>query len=73
MSDAPIDDESIEEFEERLQEETRDAYEQHEAEQSDALDAIASGSDLEEYQTVALGELELEVKAWLPWRNDRMQ
>jgi hypothetical protein len=66
MSDAPIDDESIEEFEERLQEETRDAYEQHEAEQSDALDAIASGSDLEEYQTVALGELELEVKAWLP-------
>lgn len=66
MSDALPSEEEQESFRENLLEDTREAYKQHEAEQSDALDAIASGSDLEEYQTVTLGELELEVKAWLP-------
>jgi len=66
MSDAPPSEEERESFRENLLEDTREAYKQHEAEQSDALDAIASGSDLEEYETVVLGELELEVKAWLP-------
>jgi hypothetical protein len=66
MSDALPSEEEQESFRENLLEDTREAYKQHEAEQSDALDAIASGSDLEEYATVQLGELELEVKAWLP-------
>jgi hypothetical protein len=66
MSDALPSEEEQESFRENLLEDTREAYKQHEAEQSDALDAIASGSDLEEYETVELGELELEVKAWLP-------
>lgn len=34
--------------------------------QNEALAAIAEGGELEDYETVTLGELEIEVKAWLP-------
>lgn len=35
------------------------------AKQNEALEAIASGEELERYETVSLGNLEIEVKGWL--------
>ena len=44
----------------------KDHKKEAEAEQQAALEAIAQGGDLERYATVELGELEIEVKAWIP-------
>lgn len=61
--------ESEEEAKERQKELIQDAKEHKaelEAEQNEALEAIKQGSQYEEYETVQMGELEFEVKAWLP-------
>jgi hypothetical protein len=49
-----------------LIEESRERKQELEAKQNEALAAISEGEDLEEYATVELGELELEVKEWIP-------
>lgn len=54
------------EKERELLEDARETKKELEQQQNEALEAIAKGGDLEEYETVELGELELEVKSWLP-------
>lgn len=54
------------EKEQELLEDARQSKEELEQAQNEALEAIASGEELEQYETVSLGDLELEVKAWLP-------
>lgn len=54
------------EKEQELLEDARQSKAELEAAQNEALEAIASGEELEQYETVSLGELELEVKAYLP-------
>lgn len=49
-----------------LIEQTKETVEDLEAKQNEALEQIRRGGDIERYDTVSLGELELEVKAWLP-------
>lgn len=61
--------ESEAEYEQRREELIKDAAEtkrETDQKQQDALKAIAQGEQLEDYETVYLGDLELEVKAWLP-------
>jgi hypothetical protein len=54
------------EKEQELLEEAREAKQKLEEAQNEALAAIASEDGLEDYATVELGDLELEVKSWLP-------
>jgi hypothetical protein len=69
MTDTEIAPESEEEYEQRRQELIEEAKaDKNELDdaQNEALAAIASEGGLEDYATVELGELEIEVKAWLP-------
>lgn len=69
MTDTEIAPESEEEYEERRQElieEAKADKKELDDAQNEALAAIASEEGLEDYATVELGELEIEVKAWLP-------
>lgn len=66
MDATPQTEEEAEARKQQLIEETREAKRELDQAQSEALDQIASGGDLEKFETVELGELELEVKAWLP-------
>lgn len=62
-----VDTES--EYEEKRHELITDAAEtkqELEATQNEALEEIAEGEKLERYETIKLGNLELEVKGWLP-------
>jgi polyhydroxyalkanoate synthesis regulator phasin len=61
-----LTEEEAKQRERELVEDAREAKEELEAKQSEALEAIAEGGDLEEYATVELGELEIEVLGWLP-------
>jgi len=45
---------------------TKEHFGEKRAKQNEALEAIANDGDLEKYETVELGDLELEVKAWTP-------
>jgi Spy/CpxP family protein refolding chaperone len=61
--------ESEDEYQQRRQELIEDAKEERrelEDKQTEALAEIAKGEEIESYQTVSLGELELEVKGWSP-------
>lgn len=61
--------ESEEEYEQRRQElieEAKADKKELDDAQNEALAAIASEEGLEDYATVELGELEMEVRAWLP-------
>lgn len=51
---------------EELLEDTKEHFGEKKAKQNEALEAIAQGGEFESYDTVTLGELELEVKAWIP-------
>lgn len=69
MSESDIAPEDEQEYEERKREVIEDAAEtkqELETKQSEALQKIKQGEGFEEYETVTLGELEFEVKAWLP-------
>lgn len=69
MTDTEIAPESEEEYEERRQElieEAKADKKELDDAQNEALAAIASEEGLEDYATVELGELEMEVRAWLP-------
>lgn len=62
-----VDTES--EYEEKRQELITDAAQtkqEVDQKQNKALEQIASGEDIEEYATVEIGELEIEVRSWLP-------
>jgi hypothetical protein len=63
---APDSEEEARQREKELLESAKESKQEREAEQNEALQAIAEGGELEKYETVELGELELEVKAWLP-------
>lgn len=63
---APEDEAEYQDRRQALMEDAAQTKQELEAEQAQALAAIRSGGDLEEYETVELGELELEVKAWVP-------
>jgi hypothetical protein len=63
---APESEEEFEQRQQELLEDARNEKQQREAAQNEALKQIAEGESLEEYETVELGDLELEVKAWLP-------
>lgn len=57
------------EYDEKRQELIKDAKqtkEELEAKQAEALKEIETGQELERYETVQLGNLDLEVKAWIP-------
>jgi hypothetical protein len=45
--------------------EAKETKEQIERKQNEALAEIAKGEDLEQYKTIQLGNLEMEVKAWV--------
>jgi len=60
--DTPTSDKSKEE----ILQATEEHFDQKEAKQNEALNAIAQGEELEQYTTVELGDLELEVKEWVP-------
>lgn len=62
----PDDEEEYRERQRELIEETREAKQELEAQQQAALEAISEGGDIEEYATVKLGELDVDVLAWLP-------
>lgn len=69
MSEIQAHPENEEEYENRRQELITDAAQtkqEFDAKQENALDAISEGGNLERYETVELGNLEVEVKAWLP-------
>lgn len=56
-------------YDDKRQELIRDAKqtkEELEKKQAEALKEIETGQDLERYERVYLGDLELEVKAWIP-------
>jgi hypothetical protein len=63
---APESEEEFERQQRELIEETRQEKQQLEQKQNEALQAIAEGEELEEFETVSLGELELRVKGWIP-------
>jgi len=63
---APESEAEAREKEKQLIQDAKESKQEKEAKQNEALEAIAEGSDLEEYATVQLGELDMEVKAWLP-------
>lgn len=44
----------------------KETKERIERKQNEALAEIAKGEDLEQYETISLGNLEMEVKAWVP-------
>jgi hypothetical protein len=46
--------------------EAKETKEQIERKQNEALAEIAKGEGLEQYETVEMGQLEMEVKAWVP-------
>lgn len=69
MSETQAHPESEEEYEDRRRELITDAAQtkqELEAKQNEALEEIAEGEQLERYETISLGNLELEVKGWLP-------
>lgn len=69
MSEHPLAVESEEEYEARAEElkrQAKDEYESISEKQQAALKEIAEGESLESYETVALGNLDIEVKAWFP-------
>jgi len=49
-----------------LKERAKDTKQELDKRQEEALQKISQGEDFEKYETVSLGELEVEVKAWLP-------
>jgi len=63
---APEDQEEFEQKQKELIEDSRQAKQELEAEQNKALAEIAKGEKLEQFETVELGGLEMEVKAWIP-------
>jgi len=63
---APETEEELEQRKQELIEDAKDSYEGEKAKQNEALAEIKKGEDLEQYTNVTLGELELEVKCWLP-------
>lgn len=69
MSASQPQDGRSEDYDEKAQElikKARETKQELDAKQNEALEEIAAGESLERYETVALGELELEVLGWLP-------
>jgi transcriptional regulator of NAD metabolism len=64
--DTPETEEEYQERKKALIEDAAKTKAKLEEKQNEALQAISEGGDLEKYEVVELGELELEVKAWLP-------
>lgn len=60
------DDDDVERWNELKEADLREDLAAERAAQEEALAEIAAGDDLERYETVELGTLEMEVKAWLP-------
>ncbi len=54
------------EMQREMVEEARQTKQELEAKQREALEEIQQGESLERYATVTMGNLDLEVKAWLP-------
>lgn len=63
---APENEDEYEERRKALIEETAESKAELEEKQTEALAEIAKGEELKQYDTVELGDLELEVKAWVP-------
>lgn len=63
---APEDEQEYEEQAERVKRDAAETKQELESKQTEALAKIKQGEDFEEYETVTLGELEMEVRAWLP-------
>jgi len=63
---APESEEEARQKEQELIQSAKQSKQEREAQQNEALQAIAEGGNLEKYETVELGDLDLEVKAWLP-------
>lgn len=64
--EAPETQEEYEAKREELIGEAKETKEELDRKQNEALEAIKEGGELEKFETVTLGELEMEVKAWLP-------
>jgi len=63
---APENEEEYQERRESLIEDAAETKQELEQKQTEALAEIAKGEELKQYDTVQLGELDLEVKAWVP-------
>ena len=50
----------------KLIEDAKEEHSQRTAEQEKALQEIAQGENLERYETVFMGDLEMQVRAWVP-------
>ena len=59
-------DDEVERYNELKEQDLREDLVEERARQEEALQQIAAGEKLVRYDTVQLGNLELEVKAWLP-------
>lgn len=59
-------DEQVEQYNELKKADLRESISEQQARQEAALNQIAAGGQLERYETVQLGDLEIEVKGWLP-------
>jgi predicted RNase H-like HicB family nuclease len=71
MSDSDLpsidpDADSPEEQKQKIKEATKQRHQERRQEHNKALEKIAEGEDFEHYETVTLGQLEMEVKAWMP-------
>lgn len=62
----PETEEEAEQKRKELIKKTKEKRQELDRKQNEALEAIKGGGDLEDYQLVELGDLEIEVKAWMP-------
>jgi hypothetical protein len=60
------ENQDYDELKEQVISEAKETKQEVDQKQQEALNAISQGGQLENYETVYLGELEIEVKGWLP-------
>jgi hypothetical protein len=65
------DQEQVNRYNELKEADLREAVAMDTARHEAALAEIAAGEDLERYETVQLGDLDIDVKAWLPGEVER--
>jgi DNA-binding protein YbaB len=60
------ENQDYDELKEQVISDAKETKQEVDQKQQEALNAISQGGQLEDYETVFLGDLEIEVKAWLP-------